>query len=37
MTPAAWVAAARVTAARAMLEDGQDTPKQIGRLPEAAA
>jgi transcriptional regulator GlxA family with amidase domain len=29
MTPAAWVEAARVTAARAMLEDGQDAPKQV--------
>jgi transcriptional regulator GlxA family with amidase domain len=29
MTPAVWVEAARVTAARAMLEDGQDPPKQV--------
>jgi transcriptional regulator GlxA family with amidase domain len=29
MTPAAWVEAARVTSARAMLEDGQDSPKQV--------
>jgi transcriptional regulator GlxA family with amidase domain len=29
MAPAAWVEAARVTAARAMLEDGQHTPKQV--------
>ena len=29
MTPAAWVEAARVTAARALLEEGRDTPKQV--------
>jgi transcriptional regulator GlxA family with amidase domain len=29
MTPAAWVEMARVTAARALLEDGRDTPKQV--------
>ncbi|MDB5364559.1 MAG: AraC family transcriptional regulator, partial [Rhodospirillales bacterium] len=29
MTPAAWVEAARVTAARALLEDGHDAPKQV--------
>jgi transcriptional regulator GlxA family with amidase domain len=29
MTPAAWVEAARVTSARAMLEDGGDSPKQV--------
>src|ERR1700736_7051382 len=29
MTPAAWVEAARVTAARAMLDNGRDPPKQI--------
>jgi len=28
-TPAAWVEAARVTSARAMLEDGHDSPKQV--------
>jgi len=29
ITPASWVEAARVTAARALLEDGQDMPKQV--------
>jgi transcriptional regulator GlxA family with amidase domain len=29
MTPAAWVEAARVSAARALLEDGTRTPKQV--------
>jgi transcriptional regulator GlxA family with amidase domain len=29
MTPAAWVEAARVTAARALLEEGRDTSKQV--------
>jgi transcriptional regulator GlxA family with amidase domain len=29
MTPAAWVEAARVAAARRLLEDGQDAPKQV--------
>lgn len=29
MTPAAWVETARVEAARRMLEDGHDTPKQV--------
>lgn len=29
MTPAAWVEAARVEAARRLLEDGQDMPKQV--------
>ena len=29
MTPAAWVEVARVEAARRMLEDGHDTPKQV--------
>jgi transcriptional regulator GlxA family with amidase domain len=29
MTPAAWVEAARVTSARAMLEGGGDSPKQV--------
>jgi transcriptional regulator GlxA family with amidase domain len=29
ITPAVWVEAARVTSARALLEDGQITPKQV--------
>jgi transcriptional regulator GlxA family with amidase domain len=29
ITPAVWVEAARVASARAMLEDGQNTPKQV--------
>jgi transcriptional regulator GlxA family with amidase domain len=29
ITPAVWVEAARVSAARSLLEDGQDTPKQV--------
>jgi transcriptional regulator GlxA family with amidase domain len=29
VTPAAWVEAARVTAARGMLENGRDSPKQV--------
>jgi transcriptional regulator GlxA family with amidase domain len=29
ITPAAWVEAVRVTAARRLLEDGQNTPKQV--------
>jgi transcriptional regulator GlxA family with amidase domain len=29
ITPAAWVEAARITSARAMLEDGRETPKQV--------
>ncbi|WP_239503426.1 helix-turn-helix domain-containing protein, partial [Stenotrophomonas maltophilia] len=29
MTPAAWVEIARVEAARRMLEDGHDMPKQV--------
>ncbi|MGA9919306.1 MAG: GlxA family transcriptional regulator [Paraburkholderia sp.] len=29
MTPAAWVEAARMSAARKLLEKGQDTPKQV--------
>jgi transcriptional regulator GlxA family with amidase domain len=29
VTPAAWVEAARVSAARRMLEEGQDAPKQV--------
>jgi transcriptional regulator GlxA family with amidase domain len=29
ITPAVWVEAARVTSARAMLEEGQNTPKQV--------
>jgi transcriptional regulator GlxA family with amidase domain len=32
ITPAAWVKAVRVTAARRLLEDGQDTPKQVAAL-----
>src|SRR6202022_3074342 len=31
-TPAAWVKAVRVTAARRLLEDGQHTPKQVAAL-----
>lgn len=29
MTPAAWVEATRVAAARQLLENGHDTPKQV--------
>lgn len=29
MTPAAWVEAARIAAARSLLEEGHDTPKQV--------
>ena len=29
ITPAAWVETARITAARRLLEDGQNTPKQV--------
>jgi transcriptional regulator GlxA family with amidase domain len=32
ITPAAWVKAVRVTAARRLLEDGQHTPKQVAAL-----
>jgi transcriptional regulator GlxA family with amidase domain len=32
ITPAAWVEAVRVTAARRLLEDGQVTPKQVAAL-----
>jgi transcriptional regulator GlxA family with amidase domain len=32
ITPAAWVEAVRITAARRLLEDGQDTPKQVAAL-----
>jgi transcriptional regulator GlxA family with amidase domain len=32
ITPAAWVEAVRVTAARRLLEDGQSTPKQVAAL-----
>jgi transcriptional regulator GlxA family with amidase domain len=32
ITPAAWVEAVRVTAARRLLEDGQDAPKQVAAL-----
>jgi transcriptional regulator GlxA family with amidase domain len=32
ITPAAWVESVRVTAARRLLEDGQDTPKQVAAL-----
>jgi transcriptional regulator GlxA family with amidase domain len=32
ITPAAWVEAVRVTAARRVLEDGQNTPKQVAAL-----
>jgi transcriptional regulator GlxA family with amidase domain len=32
VTPAAWVEAARVTAARSMLEDGRDSPKRVAVL-----
>ena len=29
MTPAAWVEATRISAARHLLENGHDTPKQV--------
>jgi transcriptional regulator GlxA family with amidase domain len=29
MTPAAWVEVTRIAAARSLLEDGRDTPKQV--------
>ena len=32
ITPAAWVEAVRMTAARRLLEDGRDTPKQVAVL-----
>ncbi|HEY4172179.1 MAG TPA: helix-turn-helix domain-containing protein, partial [Rhodopila sp.] len=31
-TPAAWVEAARISAARCLLEDGRDAPKQVASL-----
>ena len=31
-TPATWVEAARITAARRLLEDGRDTPKRVASL-----
>lgn len=32
ITPAAWVEAARIAAARRLLEDGEDAPKQVAAL-----